>query len=59
MGWVDAENGVCPPSYPVKAKLTSGLFHLPGMAFYNRTRADRCYADEDAAIGDGLKRSSR
>ncbi len=57
--WVEPEEGVCPPSHPVKAKLSSGLFHLPGMAFYNRTRADRCYADEDSAVRDGLTRSKR
>ena len=58
-GWVDAEDGACPQSHPVKAKLASRIFHLPGMAFYDRTRADRCYADEAAAEADGLTRSKR
>lgn len=57
--WVEAVDGACPPSHPVKAKLASRLFHLPGMAFYARTRADRCYADEESAVGDGLTRSKR
>jgi hypothetical protein len=57
--WVEPDDGVCPPSHPVKAKLSSGLFHLPGMVFYNRTRADRCYADEDSAVRDGLTKAKR
>ena len=43
-GWVDADDGACPASHPVKAKLASGIFHVPGGANYARTRADRCYA---------------
>ncbi len=57
--WVEPDDGMCPPSHPVKAKLSSRLFHLPGMAFYNRTRADRCYADEESAVQDGLTRAKR
>ena len=59
VGWVEAEDGACPQSHPVKAKLASRLFHLPGMAFYGRTRADRCYADEESAVGDGFTKSKR
>jgi hypothetical protein len=59
VGWVEAEDGACPQSHPVKAKLASRLFHLPGMAFYGRTRADRCYADEESAVSDGFTRSKR
>ena len=57
--WVEPEDDVCPPSHPVKGKLSSGLFHLPGMSAYNRTRPDRCYADEMAAASDGLTRAKR
>ncbi len=57
--WVEPEDGVCPASHPVKAKLASGLFHLPGMAAYNRTRPDRCYTDEASATEDGLTRAKR
>src|SRR3954447_14086400 len=33
--WVDpADSGACPPHHPVKAKLTSGIFHVPGGANY-------------------------
>jgi hypothetical protein len=43
----------------VKAKLSSRLFHLPGMFAYARTRPDRCYRDEAAAVADGLTRAKR
>jgi hypothetical protein len=54
-GWVEPKNGSCPSSHPVKAKLGSGIFHLPGGASYDRTKADRCYCDADAAERDGLR----
>jgi hypothetical protein len=57
--WVEPTGAVCPRTHPVKAKMASGLFHLPGMLNYARTRPDRCYASEDAAIADGLTRSKR
>lgn len=57
--WVEPTNGNCPPGYPVKAKLQSGIFHLPGMALYERTNPDRCYPSADAAEADGLRVSKR
>lgn len=58
--WTDPlDGGACPGTHPVKAKLTSGIFHLPGMAMYGRTRADRCYVSAEAAEADGLRRSTR
>jgi hypothetical protein len=50
---------MCPTSHPIKAKLSSKIFHLPGMFAYNRTQPDRCYASEDAAVADGLRRAKR
>jgi len=50
-------DGTCPASHPIKAKLSSGIYHVPGGANYERTKPDRCYADEPAAITDGLRRS--
>jgi hypothetical protein len=56
--WVDpAESGACPAHHPVKAKLTSGIFHVPGGANYARTQADRCYLSPEAAEADGLRPS--
>jgi hypothetical protein len=57
--WVDAEEGTCPASHPVKGKLASGIFHVPGGQSYDRTRADRCYLDPDAAVEDGLRAAKR
>jgi hypothetical protein len=44
-------------THPIKGKLTSGIYHMPGCANYDRTQPDRCYVDEDAASRDGLRRS--
>jgi hypothetical protein len=57
--WVEATDGVCPTSHPVKGKLSSRIFHLPGMLNYDRTRADRCYRDVTAAEEDGLRPAKR
>ena len=57
--WVEPKDGVCPTSHPVKAKLSSKIFHLPGMLNYERTNPDRCYADGDKAEADGLRAAKR
>lgn len=57
--WVDADAGHCPTSHPVKGKLSSRIYHLPGMLNYDRTRADRCYLDPTAAEADGLRTAKR
>jgi hypothetical protein len=57
--WVEPSGDVCPQTHPVKAKLSSKLFHLPGMFAYDRTKPDRCYANEAAAEADGLTKAKR
>lgn len=57
--WVAPEGGACPTTHPIKAKLSSGLYHLPGMSAYQRTHPDRCYAKETDAMGDGLRKAKR
>ncbi len=57
--WVESQGGVCPTSHPVKAKLSSKIFHLPGMLNYERTNPDRCYRDPSAAEADGLRPAKR
>jgi hypothetical protein len=57
--WVDPTEGVCPTSHPVKGKLASKIFHLPGMLNYARTTPDRCYRDAPAAEADGLRPAKR
>jgi hypothetical protein len=56
--WIEpADSGACPAHHPVKAKVASGIFHVPGGANYARTRADRCYLSPEAAEADGLRQS--
>jgi len=57
--WVPANDGVCPQSHPVKAKLSSKIFHTPSGRNYARTKADRCYPDEASAQADGLRPAQR
>ena len=56
--WLEpADSGACPAHHPVKAKLASGIFHVPGGANYARTIPDRCYLSPEAAESDGLRAS--
>jgi hypothetical protein len=57
--WVTPTGEVCPTTHPVKAKLASKIFHLPGMLNYERTRPDRCYRDARAAEADDLRPAKR
>lgn len=57
--WVEPSGTVCPPTHPIKAKLASMLFHLPGMFAYDRCKPDRCYATEPGAVADGLQKAKR
>jgi hypothetical protein len=57
--WVEPESGSCPVTHPVKVKLASGIFHLPGGLAYERTAPDRCYRDAAAAEADGFRPSKR
>ena len=50
---------LCPQSHPVKAKMASRIFHIPGGQNYARCRPDRCYESEQAAEADGFSRSKR
>ncbi len=51
--------GQCPLTHPVKGKITSGIYHQPGGFAYQRTKADRCYRDPQAAESDGLRAAKR
>jgi hypothetical protein len=58
--WVaPSESGACPEGHPVKVKMSSRLYHLPGMAAYTRTKPDRCYPTAEAAEADGFTRAKR
>jgi hypothetical protein len=53
--WVAPENGACPDGYLIKANANSGIFHVPGGRFYDRTVPERCYADAADAAADGYR----
>jgi hypothetical protein len=55
VAWVAAVEGGCPLTHPVKANDNSGIFHVPGGRFYERTQAERCYRDAAAAEADGYR----
>jgi hypothetical protein len=57
--WVNPDGLICPPTHPIKAKLSSQLFHLPGMFAYARTTPDRCYKSAEEALADGLRSAKR
>lgn len=55
--WVAGSDGEAPVGYPVKLNESSGIFHVPGGRFYERTNPDRWYATAEAAIADGYRQS--
>ena len=56
--WAEPNGNSCPADAPIKAKTRSGIYHVPGGRFYDRTAPDRCYRSEAAAQADGYRRSS-
>ena len=57
--WVAPTGNTCPASHPVKANMSSRIFHVAGGLSYERTHPDRCYRDAAAAEADGLRRAAR
>ena len=58
--WLDPlDDGACPVTHPVKAKLSSKIFHVPGGLAYDRTTPDRCYRDAATAEADGFRAAKR
>ena len=57
--WVLPKDGECPDGYPVKAKVASRIYHLPGGTSYARTSPDRCYATPEDAEADGFRPAKR
>jgi hypothetical protein len=55
--WVAPVDEQCPPGYPIKGNAKSGIYHVPGGRFYERTVPDRCYATEADAAADGYRRA--
>jgi hypothetical protein len=57
--WVASTDGACPATHPVKVNGSSGIYHVPGGQFYERTNAERCYVDAAAAEADGYRAAKR
>ncbi len=57
--WTDPVEKACPAGFPVKVKLASGIYHLPGMLAYERTSPDRCYVSAEEAEADGFRAAKR
>ena len=57
--WMEPVDRACPTTHPIKAKVSSNIFHAPGGANYERTVPDRCYRDESLAEADGFVKSKR
>ena len=58
--WVEPlPDGSAPESHPVKAKLASGIYHVPTGFNYPRTKPDRCYLSAEAAEADGFRPAKR
>lgn len=57
--WAEPVDGGCPDGYPIKLKLSSGIFHQPGGLSYDRTVPDRCYPDAASAEADGYRAAKR
>jgi hypothetical protein len=55
--WLAPVDGACPTGYPIKANDNSGIFHVPGGRFYDRTVPERCYADSADAERDGYRQA--
>ena len=54
--WVEPlDDGSCPASHPVKVNETSGIYHVPGGRFYDRTVAGRWHSSAGDASADGYR----
>lgn len=49
----------CPSWAPIKGNAESGIYHVEGGAFYNRTIPEACFSSEAAARNDGYRKSMR
>jgi hypothetical protein len=47
----------CPSGYPIKGNASSGIYHVPGGSFYDRTNPEECFATRGAAEAAGYRAS--
>lgn len=55
--WRQPVDGSCPEGFPIKANDNSGIYHVPGGRFYERTVPERCYPTPESAEADGYRRA--
>lgn len=62
-GMVRGSGGyACPKGYPIKGNLSSRgekIYHVPGGAFYDKTKPEYCFRSEKDAQKAGFRRSKR
>ena len=49
----------CPSWAPIKGNADSGIYHVPGGAYYSRTNPEECFRTEAAAVAAGYRKSQR
>ena len=50
----------CPPGYPIKGNGDSGIYHVPGGAYYDVTNPEECFATEaDASATEARNSETR
>lgn len=49
----------CPAWAPIKGNASSMIYHMPGGAYYTRTKPEMCFATETAAQRAGFRRAMR
>lgn len=47
----------CPSWAPIKGNADSGIYHVPGQRFYDRTKPEECFRTEAAARAAGYRKS--
>ena len=52
-------DGSCPPDSPIKGNADSGIYHVPGGQYYNKTKAEACFATASDAQSAGFRASKR
>lgn len=49
----------CPSWVPIKGNANSMIYHVPGGAYYSRTKPEECFSTEAAAKAAGYRKSQR
>jgi hypothetical protein len=52
-----ASENDCPPGYPIKGNGDSGIYHVPGGAYYDETNPEQCFATVEDAEAAGYRAS--